>query len=69
MKQLYASALEFHIEGLRMHGEELSEKVKGVYELVFKLDVHALLNYYNGTLRLNFAKVSISKGWYYSLQI
>ena len=49
IKEAYKSALEFHLEGL-VEDDEIPEKLKGDYELVFKLDVHALLNHYKGVI-------------------
>jgi len=48
VKQAYASALEFHIEG--SEPDELPECARGGYELEFDLEVSALLHYYDGIL-------------------
>lgn len=48
VKRAYTDALKFHLEGLEE--DEIPEKVKGNYKLVFKLDVHALLNHFNGII-------------------
>lgn len=48
VKEAYASALKFHIEGSET--DELPECVRGEYELEFSLEVSALLHYYDGIL-------------------
>ena len=48
VKAAYRSALDFHVEGLAE--EEIPQVLKGDYELVFKLDVHSLLNHYKGMI-------------------
>ncbi len=47
VKAEYADALKFHIEGCDP-GEVSEDLRQGNYELVFKPDVHALLNHYKG---------------------
>ena len=48
IKKEYASLLQFHREGLE--NDQVPKKLKDNYELVFKLDVHALLNHYKGVV-------------------
>lgn len=48
VKRAYESALGFHLEGLE--ADEIPDRLKGDYELVFKLDTHALLNHYKGVV-------------------
>jgi len=50
VKKGFESALKFHIEGLDK--SEISASLQGEYKLVFKLDVHALLNHYKGIITL-----------------
>lgn len=52
VKQEYASALEFHIEGHEV-GELESDLVNGNYTLAFTLNTQALLNHYKGYITLN----------------
>ena len=55
IKKAYKSALEFHLEGL----DEIPTDLKNGYSLVFKLDVHALLNHYKGIVSFSsLAKVT-----------
>jgi len=48
VKDEFISALEFHLSGLE--ADEIPEAVKKDYQLVFKMDVHALLNHYKGAV-------------------
>ena len=50
IKEAYRSALEFHLQGMLEDGDDIPNVLKGNYELVFKMDVHALLHYYNGII-------------------
>ena len=50
IKKNMAEALDFHLEGMREDGEEIPEVVKGDYDIVFKMDVESLLEYYSGIL-------------------
>lgn len=48
VKEAYASALKFHIEGITQ--EELPKPLQGEYELVFELSVQALLHRFDGII-------------------
>lgn len=48
VKEAYASALEFHLEGMEEFGDDIPEKLRNEYELVFQLDVYALLHHFEG---------------------
>lgn len=50
VKEEYASALEFHLEGMRKDGNPIPEMFKGKYELVFELSAQALLHKFDGVL-------------------
>lgn len=50
VKKEFESALKFHIEGLRKDHDDIPKSLRGYYELVFKQDVHALLNTYKGVI-------------------
>ena len=44
VKKAFESALKFHIKGLRKDHDEIPKSLCGHYELVFKQEVHTLLN-------------------------
>ncbi|MFV0269385.1 MAG: hypothetical protein ACK5HT_19865 [Draconibacterium sp.] len=51
LKDEFASALQFHIEGCVADGDELPEwATSGDYEIEFILSVQALLHHFNGVL-------------------
>lgn len=48
-KNMY-EALEGHLAAMREDGDPIPEVLQGDYELVFKMDVESLLDYYQGIL-------------------
>lgn len=48
IKDAYASALAFHLEGIIYHGDEIPAVVKGEYKLEFELTAQALLHHLDG---------------------
>ena len=59
IKKEYRSALDFHIKGMLEDGDELPEKLKNEYELVFELDTSAMLHSLDGIVtRKAIAKVT-----------
>jgi predicted RNase H-like HicB family nuclease len=50
VKQKYAYALQRHINGMIEDETPLPEPLKGSYELVFELNVQALLHHFDGIL-------------------
>lgn len=59
IKKEYRLALDFHIKGMLEDGDELPEKLKNEYELVFELDTSAMLHSLDGIVtRKAIAKVT-----------
>ena len=50
IKQAYASALEFHLEGMRKDGDEIPKVLQGEYTLEFELTAQALLHRIDGVI-------------------
>ena len=50
VKEAYASALEFHLEGMREDNEEIPAKLQGEYELEFEMTAQALLHHFDGII-------------------
>ena len=50
IKEAYASALAFHLEGMRESNNEISAKLKGEYVLEFELTTQALLHHFDGII-------------------
>ncbi|MDR2969286.1 MAG: type II toxin-antitoxin system HicB family antitoxin [Tannerellaceae bacterium] len=50
VKEAYASALAFHLEGLREHEYDIPDKLKGEYTLTFELSVQSLLHQLDGII-------------------
>ena len=50
IKEAYASALEFHLEGMREGNEEIPVKLQGEYELEFEMTAQALLHHFDGII-------------------
>ena len=50
VKQAYTEALEFHLEGSRAEGDEITAAMQGKYRLDYVLNVRALLHYFEGIL-------------------
>ena len=48
VKKAFESALLFHIDGLMKDGDDIPEILRADYQLIFRLDTHALLNHYKG---------------------
>lgn len=48
-KNMY-EALEGHLTAMREDGDSIPEALQGDYELIFKMDVESLLDYYQGIL-------------------
>ncbi len=48
VKEAYASALEFHLEGMREDGDEIPIELQGNYQLKYILDTQALLKNLDG---------------------
>ena len=49
-KKNMIEGLELHIKGLKEDGEKLPNSLHGKYELLFKMDVESLLDYFDGIL-------------------
>jgi len=50
IKEAYASALEFHLEGMRKDGDKIPEVLQGNYKLEFELTAQALLHHIDGII-------------------
>ncbi|AWW32401.1 hypothetical protein DN752_20900 [Echinicola strongylocentroti] len=50
VKVSYASALEYHLQGMREDGDKIPEKLQRIYTLEFELDTQALLKSLDGKL-------------------
>lgn len=50
VKEAYASALDFHLEGMKKDGDEIPDIFKGQYQLEFELSAQALLHKFDGVL-------------------
>ena len=50
IKAEYASALEFHLEGMREDNDEIPAKLQGAYELEFEMTAQALLHHFDGII-------------------
>jgi predicted RNase H-like HicB family nuclease len=50
IKNNMTEALKLHVKGLKEDGEPLPDFLYGKYELLFKMDVESLLDYYDGVL-------------------
>ena len=48
-KNMYES-ISFHLEGMREDGDPIPAEFQGDYELIFKMDVESLLEYFKGIL-------------------
>ncbi len=49
--------IPFHIEGQKLNGGDILEIFEGEYELIYKLSVEAMINYYSGI----FTKAALSR--------
>jgi len=54
IKKAYASALKFHLEAMRLDGDDLPELLKGEYSLEFEPSTQALLQ--NGFMKKKWKK-------------
>ena len=50
VKEAYASALEFHLDGMKKDSDEIPNIFKGKYQLEFELSAQALLHKFDGVL-------------------
>jgi predicted RNase H-like HicB family nuclease len=50
VKDAYASALKFHLEGMRDGNDEVPVKLQSEYQLEFELTAQALLYYFDGII-------------------
>ena len=50
VKEAYASALAFHLEGMREDNEDIPMALQGEYELVFEMTAQALLHHFDGII-------------------
>lgn len=50
VKEAYASALEFHLDGMKKDSDEIPDIFKGKYQLEFELSAQALLHKFDGVL-------------------
>lgn len=50
IKKNMVIALELHLDGMKEDGEIIPDSLKGEYELLFKMDIESLLDYYEGIL-------------------
>jgi predicted RNase H-like HicB family nuclease len=50
VKEAYASAIEFHIEGMKLNNEDIPAILQGEYKLEFEMSVQALLYYFDGII-------------------
>ena len=50
IKQAYASALEFHLEGMKKNNDEIPLKLQGDYELEFEMTAQAILHHFDGII-------------------
>jgi predicted RNase H-like HicB family nuclease len=50
VEKAYASALEFHLDGMRKDGDNIPDIFKGTYQLEFELSAQALLHRFDGIL-------------------
>lgn len=59
VKKSYASALNFHLKGMKDDGDPIPENLQGEYRLEFELDTQALLKHLDGKIsRSALAKVT-----------
>ena len=52
IKKAYESALVFHLDGMRADGDEIPAALAGQYELVYELEISALLRYTSGFISM-----------------
>ena len=50
VKLAYASALQFHLNGMRRDGDKIPEVLQGEFEFVFELTTQALLHHIDGVI-------------------
>jgi predicted RNase H-like HicB family nuclease len=50
VKEAYASALEFHLEGMKENNDEIPVKLQGEYELEFEMTAQAILHQFDGII-------------------
>jgi len=50
VKKAYIESLGWHLESMRADGDDIPESFKGEYEIVFELNIQALLHYFEGIL-------------------
>jgi predicted RNase H-like HicB family nuclease len=50
IKKNMTEAVELHIKGLKEDGDILPDSLQGEYELLFRMDVESLLDYFDGIL-------------------
>jgi len=50
VKRYMRDAIQWHLESMREDGEDIPEEFQGEYELVFRLNVQALMQKYKGVL-------------------
>ena len=50
VKESYASALEFHLEGMREDKDPIPDALQGDYQLEYELDTQALLKHLDGKI-------------------
>jgi predicted RNase H-like HicB family nuclease len=50
VKEAYASALEFHLKGMREDNDKIPAKLQGAYELEFEMTAQALLHHFDGII-------------------
>ena len=50
VKAAYASALKFHLEGMKEDNEDIPVMLQGEYELEFEMTAQALLHHFDGII-------------------
>ena len=50
VKEAYASALEFHLEGMKKNNDKIPVKLQGEYELEFEMTAQAILHHFDGII-------------------
>lgn len=50
VKEAYRESLKYHLKAMKLDGDEIPDILQGNYNLVFELNVRALLHYFEGIL-------------------
>ena len=50
VKKAYIESLGWHLESMRADGDDIPESLQDEYEIVFELNIQALLHYFEGIL-------------------